>query len=246
MEPGHYAEMRHAEDHHWWYLGMREATKQILLAHGLDAASCRWLDAGCGTGGNLAAMGGQFSVGLDASPLALDLCAKRGAIMPVLGSVEALPFASEQFELVTSFEVLYHRAVTSDLTALSEIRRILRPNGVLLLRLPAYDWLRGGHDVIVHTARRYTVSRVERLTQRAGLVPVYAGYLNCMMLLPAIAMRVVHRFLRVATTDDLAQPIALVNSLLSAIIAREGRWLAQGRHLPCGLSVLAIARRPGV
>ncbi|MEI6197495.1 MAG: class I SAM-dependent methyltransferase, partial [Verrucomicrobiota bacterium] len=75
-------------------------------------------------------------VGLDYSADAARLGAGRIPGMFAQGSVLALPFADASFDLVTSFDVLYHRAVPSEATALAEARRVLRPGGGRLMRLP--------------------------------------------------------------------------------------------------------------
>src|SRR5207248_8255591 len=145
--------MRAVEDTHWWYLGMRAIASDLLASLPLPPAPLI-LDAGCGTGGNAALLERHgWLVGVDLSDLALDLAAGRGHRPLARASVTALPFPDQTFDLVTSFEVLYHRAVGDDVAALGELRRVLRPGGHLLLRLPALDWLRGAHDAAVHTER---------------------------------------------------------------------------------------------
>jgi hypothetical protein len=39
----------------------------------------------------------------------------------------------------------------------------LRPGGLLILNLPASDWLYSNHDVAVHTSHRYTAREVRCL-----------------------------------------------------------------------------------
>ena len=46
--------------------------------------------------------------GVDFSPLALRFCQQRGLDRAFQASVTALPFSSAVFDLVTSFDVLYH------------------------------------------------------------------------------------------------------------------------------------------
>ncbi len=77
-------------------------------------------------------------------------------------TIVSLPFADECFDLITSFDVLYHRAVGNYGQALKEFHRVLKPGGCLFLRLPAYDWLRGRHDQAIHTAHRFTVPELRR------------------------------------------------------------------------------------
>jgi SAM-dependent methyltransferase len=92
------------------------------------------VDLGCGTGYGTAelAAGGARVIGLDrVAP------AGRARVSParfVRGELERLPFASGRCALVTSFQVIEHLA--DPRAYLSEIARILAPDGVLLLTTP--------------------------------------------------------------------------------------------------------------
>src|SRR2546427_3781696 len=69
------------------------------------------------------------------------------------------PPRSTLFPYTTLFRSVYHLGVGSDTSALREMRRVLKPGGLLLLRVPAHDWLRGEHDRLVHTRHRYSRDR---------------------------------------------------------------------------------------
>jgi SAM-dependent methyltransferase len=236
-----YLRLRQVEDRHWWYVGTRAIALDALRALRLRQGALV-LDAGCGTGGN-AAMLGRFGrvVGLDVAELALDLARERGLARLTRGTVADLPFHDATFDLVASFEVLYHRAVGDDVGALREFRRVLRPGGWLLLRLPALGWLRGAHDEAVHTARRYGRGELRAKLLRAGLEPVRVTYLNSLLLPLAAAKRVADRVTR-ARGDDLGPAPALAAAGFRSALALERRLLRRG-DLPLGVSVMAIARR---
>jgi ubiquinone/menaquinone biosynthesis C-methylase UbiE len=93
------------------------------------------LDAGCGTGLNLQALPAG-STGLDLNPRNLALVRQR---LPhqtaVEGDLEAMPFADGSFSTVICTEVLEH--VPYPGLALREIRRVLKPGGVLIGSVPA-------------------------------------------------------------------------------------------------------------
>lgn len=93
------------------------------------------LDAGCGTGLNLARLP-DGSSGLEINPRSVTLLRER---LPnhriVEGDIEAMPFGSEAFSTVVCTEVLEH--VPSPEAALSEIRRVLKPGGRLIGSVPA-------------------------------------------------------------------------------------------------------------
>jgi SAM-dependent methyltransferase len=181
--------------------------------------------------------------GCDLSRLALDFCRRRKAARLVHASVLDLPFASASFDLITSFDVLYERAVSNDLSALQEFIRLLTPGGFLFLRLPAYDWLRGAHDEIIHTARRYTTRRIAQLLNQSGLIPVHLSYANTLLFPVAAIKRLAERLLPSREAgSDLKLETGRLNGILQRVLAAEAPWVAS-RGLPFGLSVIALARK---
>jgi len=250
MEPEQYQVMFRREDRHWWYAGMRRASLALLRDVVGNRPALRILDAGCGTGGTtvrLRALGDVCGVDLRQEAVAPAASRGLGGRLAQAG-VEWLPFRTASFDIVTSFEVLYHLGVGSDDAALAEFRRVLRPGGLLLLRLPAHDWLRGRHDRLVHTRRRYTVREVRTKLQQAGFRVEYATWANSALFLPAAAKRLLDGLaLRQAAPDagaepDLWMPPSAVNWLLEQCVAAEGAAFRRRFHLPLGLSVLALAR----
>src|SRR5438309_3910201 len=155
MEREQYAIMARREERHWWYAGMRRVALAVLEGAIRGRRGLRILDAGCGTGGTTVELR-RFGdvVGVDLAWEALEPASGRGLRELARASIEQLPFGGATFDVVTSFEVVYHLGVASDMSALTELRRVLKPAGLLLLRVPAHDWLRGQHDRLVHTLHR--------------------------------------------------------------------------------------------
>jgi SAM-dependent methyltransferase len=271
MEPTEYTTLFAREESFWWYQGLHRLVEQEIRralpglsgegrssgdarATSLDAAGdtaarpLRILDAGCGTGGMTQRLAAQGSVtGLDWSPLALDLARRRGPLRWTRGSVERLPFRTGTFDLVVSLDVLYHRSVGSDLAALLEFHRCLRPGGSLILNLPAFESLRSTHDAAIHTARRYRRDPLTSLLRAAGLAPDRVTHWNAFLFPGLVVVRWMRRRAREAegpaVSSDVRPVPGPVNSVLAGILALERRWLARW-DLPVGLSILAVARKP--
>ncbi len=94
---------------------LRYRALHARLVHALRPTTGRILDAGCGTGGFLAALATQrpdlTRIGLEWNPTAaLRAAAKSGAAI-ARGSVNTLPFAADAFDAAVSADVLCHAAV---------------------------------------------------------------------------------------------------------------------------------------
>jgi SAM-dependent methyltransferase len=242
MEPEQYALLARVEHDHWWFRGQRRLVAALLDAHLPAGAAGPILDAGCGTGGTTTWLRRYGEVvGVDRAAEAAPFWPAAGLHRMARGSVAALPFQSERFGLVTCFDVLYHRQVLDEGAVLAEFARVLRPDGVLLLRVPAYDWLQGGHDVAVHTRHRYTRAEATSAVSAAGLAVKTATYANCFLFPLALAKRVGERW-RGASQEEMAVPAAPLNAALLGVLGLEAH-VAPRWALPFGLSVVVLARK---
>jgi len=239
MSIARYSDLYEREPTHWWCQGMGYITRSLVEGAGF-APGARVLDAGCGAGGlALAWQGRYWIIGLDASRLALDYACRRGVQRALAGSVARLPFASAAFDLVVCLDVLYHEGVSDNRGALAELRRVLRPGGRLLLRLPAYDWLRGPHDDRMGTGRRFTARSLRREMQEAGFSVERVTYANTLL----FPLQAAWRLARVGNGDDFISVGAVLSRVLAGILSAEGRLLRR-IDLPFGLSVYGLGRKP--
>jgi 2-polyprenyl-3-methyl-5-hydroxy-6-metoxy-1,4-benzoquinol methylase len=101
----------------------------------------RLLDVGCATGFFLAlAKGSGWDVvGTEVSKFAVDYARGQLGLDVRLGTLKALQFDAEAFDVVTMWDVIEH--VADPLTELQEVWRILRPGGLLSVITPNADSL---------------------------------------------------------------------------------------------------------
>jgi ubiquinone/menaquinone biosynthesis C-methylase UbiE len=232
-----------AEGRMWWYAGLH-ANLIAALRHRVPSRSAgALLDAGCGTGLLLWKLGKAFPhlpvVGLDADAGACLFAANKSLHSVCVGSVNSLPFGDGSFTAIVSADVLCHRSVDEHL-ALVEFHRCLAPQGLLVLNLPAYQWMYSRHDRAVHTARRYTRSRLHTLLRGAGLSDIQTTYWNT-VLFPLMAL---WRKLPVGGKSDVREYPNIIEHGFRAVMALENVILNRGITLPCGGSVLATAIKP--
>jgi SAM-dependent methyltransferase len=245
VEKEEYRRLFELEDELWWFVGMRALSlalidRFIAVKHPLSI-----IDVGCGTGGMIPHLETYGPVvGVDRSTEALSFAKRRERGYLVQGGLPRLPFASHSFDLVTSFDVIYHRAVENDDQALAEMARLLKPGGALLLRVPAHDRLRGQHDVAVHTRHRYERDELAEKLRKAGLEPSYISYANCFLFPVAAALRLAERIgHREGDGSDVKRLPGPVNAVFASVLRLEASIVRWG-SLPFGLSLVAVATRP--
>ena len=245
MEPVEYERMDAAEDRLWWY---RALHAQLLDAFGKTALppGAAVLDAGCGTGGLLKRLGAiapeRTRIGLDHEAVAATRAVRKSGAPVVLGSVDALPFADASFGAIFSADVLYHREV-DPLRAAREAYRCLMPEGMLVVNLPAFDWLASYHDRQVHGARRYNRAQVHALLAQAGFKRIAVRYWNSLLL----PLMVLQRKLVARAPDhgsDVAPFSPWLDRSLYAATALERQLARVGMRFPAGGSILVTATRP--
>jgi SAM-dependent methyltransferase len=244
VKAAEYRRMYEAEEAQWWYAGQR-AIASALLAPALGPTrpgGRRLLDAGCGTGFNLLALSrlGR-ATGIDLAPEAVAFCRERG-VRAVRASLLALPFRDASFDVATSFDVVYHAWVTDDRAAVAEMARVVRPGGLLLVRVPALRLLWGAHDAEVQSRHRYTRGELVALLESCGLRVERASYCNSILFPLLFARRTLDRFLGREGSDVGFLPPPLEWAFKRALLV-EAALVRRGLSFPVGASVVALARK---
>lgn len=243
MDQNEFDVMYRVEDTLWWYRGMQTITRELIERHCPRRAGLHILDAGCGTGAGMGWLADYGCVtGIDFSARALAFARQRGHARMAQASIVQLPFPSATFDLVTSFDVILMLSVAECQAALHEFARILKPGGIAIVRVAAYDWLRGSHDVHWDVQHRYTAGELRVMLAKTGLNIAQISYANMWLFPIAAAKRMSERILPVKAESDSAIDPGALNGVLTRVLSSEAvlmRWM----NLPFGLSVMAVARK---
>ncbi len=231
---------------YWWLAGKYRIIRDVLARSFTPTdAHPRVLDLGCGPGNMLDGLtpyGDAY--GTDYSADALRFCAGRGHRRLFRADFRGLPVRSESFDLITCIDVLEH--IEDDRAALVELSRVLRPGGLLVLSVPAFQFLWGDHDTLYGHHRRYRTGEVRERLAAVGLEVTRATYFEPLFLVPLWLYRnwkkLTVREGGIAQRDDFIALFQPLNALLAQLIAAE-RFPLRYLDFPFGVTILALARK---
>jgi SAM-dependent methyltransferase len=241
----YYRRIFDAEEHHWWYVGMRELTA-ALLGDRATQPGTRLLDAGCGTGGFLRWMldRGSFesASGVDLAASAITLARERVPEADLRAApLSAVPFDDGAFDLVVSNDVLQHVHEDEVARSAGELLRVLEPGGTLLLRTNGARAFRRERD----DWRAYDPDTLRDLLSEAGFEVERSTYANTVLSLwGAVRGRSPHAPSEEVDGIPSRAPGRVVTAVGSRILATERRYVSTGHTLPYGHTLVTVARRP--
>ena len=217
------------------------------LLDGIDLlGSGSILEAGCGTGGNLATLARRGK--LSAFEPHLDALAFARSRHPSIDILEgalpdALPFPGGTFDLVAALDVLEH--VRDDLGSARALVQLTKPGGWLLVTVPAHQALWGSHDRRLHHLRRYGRAQMLSLFSQADVDVIRVAPFNVVLSPLAMVYRVAERIAGLDLGNQERLPPAALNGLFSMAFGAEARLMRRGVNLPFGLSYAVLLRRRG-
>ena len=249
----HFEPLFASEERHFWF---RSRNRCIAAATRLirDVGSVKdIIEHGCGTGFVLAELQRLFPQarvsGADLFAEGLALARRRFAGQLLQTDVLQCSFRGA-FDLVGFFDVLEH--LDDELGVLRALREQLRPGGRLLLTVPAHMALWSDYDVASGHRRRYTRPQLVARLSEAGFAVEYCTEFMCALLpLLFVRRRMGWRGAKAGkepceAADRIKEELKinpLLNRALELLLRPEPWWIAHGRRLPGGSSLLTIAVR---
>jgi ubiquinone/menaquinone biosynthesis C-methylase UbiE len=251
MQPEFYRQVFSVQTKHWWGRNRRKLSLDLLKKFGASPGTSH-LDVGCGTGQNLRLLDSLDPariVGVDLSPIALEFARKACPKCELVRSDlnHALPFADQSFDVATIFSVLYHRWINSELAVLTEVRRILRPGGLLLITEPAFAALAREIDIIDMAARRYRLRPFVDLLREAEFDVVSSNYFTSFGAPIILGMNAIKALRKKSypapDAADMRPMNPLINSAFYAAARIEASLVKAAIPLPFGTTLICVARR---
>jgi 2-polyprenyl-3-methyl-5-hydroxy-6-metoxy-1,4-benzoquinol methylase len=226
---------------HWWWRSREAFILDVLRSRRPAQGWKRILDVGCGDGlffGQLARFGEVEGV----EPVET-LVSKSG---PHYSCIHVVPFDADfqpgkLYSLILMLDVLEHLA--DPVGALRHAMELLEPAGIVLVTVPAFNFLWTNHDVINAHVTRYTRASFRKLARQAGMEIEMGRYFFNWLVPAKLATRLSERVLGLQPEPP-SVPAVWINGLFYGLSRLEQRTWGL-LPLPLGSSFMAVGRRSG-
>ncbi len=235
------------DQNYWWFVGVRSMVDTLLALSVSNKKNLgKVLDVGCGTGALLDKLKDRSEElwGLDVSEEALNFCRMRGHKNLVLADATKTGLLSDYFDVITAIGVIEH--IKDDKAFINEMRRILKPGGVIIILTSSFPFLWSIHDVANEHIKRYYLREFKSEMGEGGFSTIRISHMNFFLFLPIATVLLLHRLVFGTNSKKperiLPKVPSLVNFFLILILKIESRlmyWIT----LPWGISMIGVFRK---
>jgi SAM-dependent methyltransferase len=253
MTPEQFALFARIEQDHWWFVARRQIVGRILRVIVPPNQNKTIIDVGCGTGGTIASLAGEYRCcGIDTMPDAIALARQRFPhVRYVLGAFPTgLEGYLETASAITCMDVIEH--VEDDVGFVKMLVDATPPGSHLLLTVPADMSLWSQHDVTNSHYRRYDREMFARVWAGLPVTVRLMSHFNSRLYPVVKAARWLSNRRRVshgADGTDFKLSSPPVNRALTKIFLGESKKLIKSLDRPDdppytrGVSLIALLRK---
>lgn len=250
MDKNYYKEYYVLEREHWWFKARAKIISNLIFKSlkNKEKNKLNILNVGAATGKTselLSKFGTVTSLEYDKD--CCDFANNELNLKIINGSILELPFRDEEFDMVCALDVIEH--VQDDSLAVSEMKRVCKSGGLIVVTVPAFMLLWSKHDEVNHHFRRYTMSSLKKIFTKINLTTIRATYFNTILFIPILAFRLLSKliptkFIRVGAGSDAT--LHNNNSISSKIlyqIFKSELALLKLFNLPFGVSIFITSSK---
>jgi len=154
-----------------------------------------------------------------------------------LDNITSVPDASVSF--IFSLNVFEH--IEHDTVAVREVRQKLKPEGALLIYVPAFECLWTSLDEKLCHYRRYTKTTLRRLVEQEGFAIEHVRYADCLGFIATLIFRLLGRSASTVTATAVSFYDRWLFAPSRVLDKLFGRWFGKNVYVLCKrLSLLAL------
>lgn len=232
----HYTE----NENHWWFEGKKNIILSILKKN-INRNNFKILDFGCGVGVNTKMLSdfGEVTC-FDESPEAIKYLKKKFINNKKISVVNNLENCDELFDLIIAADVIEH--IENDEREIKKIHKMLKPNGLFLATVPAYQFLFSKKDIKLQHKRRYNILNFDNLIS-PFFYKIKLSYYNFFLFVPIALGISFYKLFKIDFTDNVVKkPNKLLNYLFYKIFVFE-KFFLNKMNFPCGISLIFIGKK---
>tara|TARA_R110000850_G_scaffold102142_3_gene210877 strand:+ start:798 stop:1547 length:750 start_codon:yes stop_codon:yes gene_type:complete len=249
MELNYEKTYHEVERDHWWFKTRRNILLKMI--NGLDKEA-RILDIGSSSGLMLQELkdlgfNPHNLYGVDISEKAIANCKSNGFDNAYVMDAHNITLSEGSFDLVIASDCLEH--LERDEEALANWHTLLKPNGQIIIFVPAYQFLWSRHDDVNFHFRRYTNGELRMKMENNNFKIQKSGYWNFLLFIPIAGVRLLGNLFGGKKQNgseemdgDLAMPGKLSNTVLMSVVNLENTMIPSLRF-PFGVSTFCIATK---
>lgn len=239
LPPGYHDRIAAVDRDHWWHRGMRATAFELLRSQDLRRGAL--LDVGCGTGRFLAAARSRgFAPLAGVEPVEAAAVAARVQVPEAdirVASSSAIPFPDGTFAVVACLDVLQHVEADELVRSLRELRRVVAPDGALVLRTSG-AW---HHREERSDWRCFEPRTLRQLVEGGGFRCVRLSFANALGS-AAARIRGIEPHAPTTTTDGVPTSASGRGSMRYGILRLEGALVSRTPvRMPYGHTIVALA-----
>lgn len=244
MEKSEYFRMYTLESDFWWYKVLHNLV-ELTIRKNKKTGAISLFDAGCGTGRMMEILQKYGSVsGIDYSADAIRFAEKRGLKNIQLGDLNEYNFENDSYDVIVCLDVLYHTGILNDLAVVEKFYHALKKDGILIINLPAFGYLKRSHDAVVHAKKRYRKNPFVNDLKNIGFSIVNSAYRMPHLYFIILITKLFRKNGKTNESEsDLKALSGWLNNLLYNFGKFENKWLTRGFSFPVGSSLFIVAKK---
>lgn len=214
---------REIEDRHPWFVARSDLFLSLIPSNKNSSI----LDFGCGSGGFLKRLNNSGYMDLSGVEVSEIKTTSASDCFAITKTIQ-----KRKYDVILMMDVLEH--IENDSAILREIKSHLKPDGILLLSVPAYQFLWSNHDILNMHYRRYNRNSLQKVIEEAKFKTQFMTSWNSTFFPIIAASRLIFR----CANKELSLNNNFFSRLIYIILTFES-FLLKKTGLPFGLSIIS-------
>ena len=238
MERSIYLKHIDNESKHWWFKARREIlNKQIKKYSTKKKMSI--LDFGSGSGTNIAMLSKYGEVDAYEKDNKTSNFLKKKFNKNGIKIIKKC-FSKKKYDLILAADVIEH--IKNDKKIINNLNKILKKNGLIIITVPAYQFLFSKKDQALKHFRRYNRDSLKKLFN-SNFKALKISYYNSLLFIPIAIAIIFFKLINRQFIDEAEKkPNNILNCILYSLFKLE-KFILKYFNFPFGISIISIFKK---